>query len=362
MAFSPKQPFNDLPPLPPKTEIESKEVLKKAVSATRSLAELKGATSDIPNPTILINSLTLKEAKSSSEIENIFTTNDELYKAFTVSSSNIDPQTKEVLNYREALWSGYNKLKKTQLLTTNLFIEVVQKIRQNTAGIRTTPGTVIKNVSNDEVIYTPPEGESLLRTKLKELEEYINLPADDADPLIKMSLIHYQFESIHPFYDGNGRTGRIIIILYLVHQNLLSLPILYLSEYIIDKKSDYYKLLQKVTRKGEWTEWILFMLDAIEVTSKATKSRIEKIHNLMSETFILAKENLPSRIYSKELIELLFEQPYCKVSFLVNRGIAKRQTAAEYLKELEKIGILSSKKVGKEVLYLNLSFYKLLSE
>lgn len=362
MRFNPQIPNNNLKLLPPAVDIETKVILKKCISVSRNLAELKGATNEIPNPSILINSLILKEAKSSSEIENIITTNDDLYKAFTSSATNINASTKEVLNYREALWTGFNKLKSTRLLTTNTFIEVVQILKQNTASIRTMPGTVIKKASTDEIIYTPPEGEALIRSMLGDLESFININDNGLDPLIKLALIHYQFESIHPFYDGNGRTGRILSILYLVQQSLLDLPILYLSDYIIETKSDYYRLLQVITREKVWENWILYMLDAMEVTSSRTRLKIYDINRLLNETIKYAKKKLPSRVYTKELIETLFEQPYCKISILVNKGIAKRQTAAEYLKECEKIGILSWKKAGKESLYLNKRLLNLLSE
>ena len=219
--FNPQIPNNNLKLLPPAVDIETKVILKKCISVSRNLAELKGATNEIPNPSILINSLILKEAKSSSEIENIITTNDDLYKAFTSSATNINASTKEVLNYREALWTGFNKLKSPRLLTTNTFIEVVQILKQNTASIRTMPGTVIKNASTDEIIYTPPEGEALIRSMLGDLENFININDNGLDPLIKLALIHYQFESIHPFYDGNGRTGRILSILYLVRRKVI---------------------------------------------------------------------------------------------------------------------------------------------
>ncbi|MFC2116705.1 Fic family protein, partial [Bacteroidota bacterium] len=296
------------------------------------------------------------------EIENIITTNDELYRAFSSSSTRIDAHTKEVLNYREALWAGFNKLKFSGLLTTNAFIEIVQKLKQNSSGIRTMSGTVIKNAVTDEIIYTPPVGESIIRSLLGKLEKFINNDDDGFDPLIKLALIHYQFEAIHPFYDGNGRTGRIISILYLVQQKLIELPILYLSEYIIENKDQYYRLLQQISRDGKWENWIMYILDALELTSSSTRSKIFDINQLLHETLDFAKNKLPSRVYSKELIETLFEQPYCKVRILVDRGIAKRQTAAEYLKECEKSGILSSEKLGKEILYLNTNLLRILSE
>lgn len=360
MKFDPHEPCNDLPLLPPETEIETKAVLKKTISAGRALAELKGLGETIPKQSILVNSLILQEAKASSEIENIITTNDALFRAFSAKTSRVDPATKEVLRYREALWKGFHDIRERPLMTTNLFIEIVQTIRGNRAGIRNTPGTKIANAVTGEVIFTPPEGEAIIRNKLKNLEDYIH-EEGEVDPLTKLAIIHYQFESIHPFTDGNGRTGRIVNILYLVLLELLDLPVLYLSKYIIEKKNDYYRLIRRVTEYGEWEPWILYMLDAVEKTALITKEKIIQIRDLMNETLVFAKQKLPPRVYSKELIELLFHQPYAKGQFLVDAGIAKRKTAASYLKELEKIGMLKQYKMGKENLFLNVKLYELLS-
>jgi Fic family protein len=358
-TFNRNKPWNDLPILPPREQLETRAVLKKAVTAGRSLAELKGLGRTVPNQALLVDSLVLQEAKASSEIENIITTNDALFKAFTVKSSNVDPATKEVLRYQQTLWEGFNSLKKRPFLSTNLYIRIVQKIKQNQAGIRNTPGTAIVNDTTGDVLYTPPEGESVIRDKLGNLENFIHAD-DDIDPLIKMAVIHYQFEAIHPFSDGNGRTGRIINILYLVIKDLLDLPVLYHSKYIIEKKSDYYRLLRDVTEHARWEPWILYMLDAVEKTASFTGERIVKIRDLMEETLQFARRKLPSRVYSKELVELLFHQPYTKGQFLVDAGIAERKTAAEYLKKLAETGILEMQKVGKENLYLNSKLYELL--
>jgi len=361
MGFDPRKPYNELPALPPDADVETKTILKKAISAGRTLAELKGLGESIPNQSMLINTLVLQEAKDSSEIENIITTNDALFKAFTASTTRVDPATKEVLRYREALWEGFNALQKRPGLTTNLFIRTVQIIKQNNSGIRNVRGTVIGNPRTGEVIFTPPEGESVIRGKLKDLETFIH--AEDAlDPLIKLALIHYQFEAIHPFFDGNGRAGRIVNILYLVMKGLLDLPVLYLSKYVIDRKAEYYHLLRQVTEKGAWEPWILYILDATETTADFTRRRILDVRALMEETLTLAKQKLPPRVYSKELIEILFRQPYTKGQFLVEAGIAERKTASGYLKELENIGILRSHKVGRENLYLNMKLYELLSQ
>ena len=361
MTFDPLKPYNELPLLPPKENIETDAVLRKTVTAGRALAELKGIGETIPDQAMLVNTIVLQEAQSSSEIENIITTTDALFKALTAKTAQIDVATKEVLRYREALSDGFKTLKKRPLLTTNLFIKLYQIIKENQAGIRNTPGTQIKNMTTGEVLYTPPEGERIIREKLKNLEDYIH--ADDTiDPLIKLAVIHYQFEAIHPFSDGNGRTGRILNILFLVQKDLLDFPVLYLSKYIIENKNDYYILLRDVTKKNAWEPWILFMLEAVKQTATHTRKKIVAIRELLEKTLKVAKERLPSRVYSKELIELLFHQPYIKGQILVHAGIAERQTAAEYLKELEKIGILKSHKMGKENLYLNVKLYGLLSK
>lgn len=361
MKFNRNKPYNQLPLLPPKTDIETPSVLKKAITAGRALAELKGVGETIPNQAMLINTIVLREAQSSSEIENIVTTTDALFKAFTAKSNNIDSATKEVLRYREALWEGFNTLKKRPILSTNVFIKIFQTIKENRAGIRNVPGTKIANTATGEVMYTPPEGESIIRDKLKNMEDYIH-SEDALDPLIKMAVIHYQFEAIHPFFDGNGRAGRIVNILFLVYKDLLAIPVLYLSKYIIENKNDYYRLLRDVTEKDKWEPWILFMLEAVEQTSAYTRDKIISIRSLLEKTLEEAKKKLPERVYSKELIELLFHQPYTKGQGLVEAKIAERKTAAEYLKELEKAGILKSKRIGKENLYLNVKLFNLLSK
>ena len=267
--FNRDKPYNDLPLLPPNVELENSKILKAAIDANKALAELKGIAKTIPNQAILINTLPLQEAKSSSEIENVLTTNDQLFEALASKSKDTDAQTKEVLRYKEALWEGYNRLKKNNLLTTNLFISIFQKIKKTTAEIRNTPGTKI-STSRGEVIYTPPLGEKIIRDKISNLEKFIHNYGDGIDPLIKLAVIHYQFEAIHPFTDGNGRTGRIINILYLLQQELLDLPVIYLSRYIIENKNDYYLFLRLVTEKNEWIFWILYVLNGISVKAKST--------------------------------------------------------------------------------------------
>lgn len=356
--YNPNEPYNDLPLLPPKMELETKKVLKQSIAATRVLAELKGRANEIPNQSMLINAITLQEAKDSSEIENIVTTDDNLYQAFSANTNTTDAQTKEVLRYRQALWEGYNNLD-MRPLSTNTFISIVQTIKENNAGIRKTTGTRI--TGNNKTIYTPPEREKVIRDLLKNLEDFIH-SENGIDDLVRLAVMHHQFEAIHPFPDGNGRTGRVLNILYLVEKGLLDAPILYLSKYIIENKNQYYTKLRAVTEKEDWEGWILYMLKGIEETAKYTLEKINAINTLMDETIAIAKEKLPSRVYSKELVELLFEQPYCKVKFLVDKGIAKRQTAAEYLQELEKIGILKSQKVGVENLFLNVNLFEILKD
>jgi len=358
MSFRREVPYNDLPDLPPKTDLETVPILKAAIRANKAIAELKISGHLIPNQAVLIQALGLSEAKLSSEIENIVTTNDELYRAFADGDINIDPQTKEVLFYKDALWYGFKALtQKKRLLTTPLFVELAQILRNSTQGIRDVPGTKLVN-SMGEVKYMPPEGKEVIQKKLANLEEFIY--ANDAiDPLIKMAIIHYQFEGIHPFSDGNGRTGRILNILFLVEKKLLEIPLLYLSRYIISNKTAYYNGLQQVTEANAWEYWILYMLEGIEQTAIATRERILIIHRLIQETAEKVHSQLP-RIYSKDLIEVMFRSPYCKIKFLEDGGIAKRQTASSYLKELEKIGVLRGLKMGRDIYYVNDTFLKAL--
>jgi len=355
MSFDRLKPYNDLPQLPPRCELETKAVLKQSINAHKALGMLKGYAQILPNQALLINGIVLQEARLSSEIENIVTTNDELYQGAS-DDTNTTPHTKEVLHYREALWQGFNSLLKRPL-SINTFIEIFQIIKQTDAGIRKTTGTKISN--GNETLYTPPEGENIIREKLANIEEFIHAE-DDLDLLVKMAIIHYQFEAIHPFTDGNGRTGRIINILYLIEKGLLDVPVLYLSHYIIQHKNQYYENLRKVTEEDDWENWILYMLRAIEVTAKQTQEKIIAIQELMEKTQEIAKEKA-GKAYSKELVELIFEHPYCKVKFLQERGLAKRQTGAEYLKTFESLSLLQSQKVGREIYYINDALIQILS-
>ncbi len=357
--MDPSKPYNDLPFIPPKKSLETPKVLKKAIAANRELAELKGAGPLIPNQSVLIQTLGLQEAKLSSEIENIVTTNDELYRAYADSAMKTDPHTKEVLRYEEALWYGYEAVvKKNRLCSTALFEEISGIIIEKNAGIRKLPGTQLKNPFG-EVIYTPPEGEAVLRDKLDNLVRFI-YEDKGLDPLVKLALIHYQFEAIHPFYDGNGRTGRILNILYLLHEKLLDLPILYLSKYIIENKNDYYVNLRNVTFNADWETWIIYMLDCVEKMSRMTRKKILAIVELFTKTVVLLKKEA-SKIYSKDLVEVLFKHPYCKIRFLEEIGI-HRETASKYLQQISKIGLLTCFQKGREKYFVNVPFLDLLAK
>ncbi|MFK5936775.1 MAG: Fic family protein [Sulfurimonas sp.] len=346
------------PSLPLTQDVESKTVLKQIVKANRALAELKGAARSIPNQSILINALSLQEAKDSSEIENVVTTHDELYRA-SVSSENVSKEAKEVQRYREALYLGFDLIKEQQLLLKRHIVEIQKKLEDNDAGIRTQSGTVLKD-NQGNTVYMPPQNHQDIQDLMDNLEQYINDNGlDDFDPLVKMAIIHYQFESIHPFYDGNGRTGRIINILYLILNELLEVPVLYLSSYIIEFKDEYYSLLNRVRTEGAWEEWIMYMLKGIEQTSLQSIKLIEEIMKLMYETKNILRENF-SKFYSKDLLEILFKHPYTKISFLIDELGVTRKTATNYLKELEAFGLLDSVKVGREIYFINTKLFKLL--
>jgi Fic family protein len=360
-TFRPDAPYNGLPPVPPEMGLETVPVLKALTSAARSLAELKGLTPTLPNPAILLNTIALLEAKASSEIENLFTTNDELYRGFSDAEAIGSPETKEVLNYNRALWQGARALRDRPVFSTNLFVEIVQTIKGNRAGIRSQPGTTIQNGATGEVVYTPPEGQQVIREKLKNLEHFCNSSDDGLDPLVKLAVLHYQFEAIHPFYDGNGRAGRIVLILFLLHTGLLDQPVLYLSRYIISRKAEYYRLLRGVTERGEWEPWVLYMLEAVATTSQETANRIQAICELLGELLESGRRRLSKSTFSKELIELLFVRPYCRIRFVEEAGIAKRVTASRYLHELAEKGFVTERKSGNEILFINHRLLDLLS-
>ena len=359
MSFDPDQPYNDLPLLPPKRELETKAVLKKCVAANRALAELKGAGDLIPNQAVLINAIPLQEAKLSSEIENIVTTQDALFQAALDESRVTDPATKEVLRYRSALSRGFDSVR-SEPFRLRLLEELCGVLQNVKVKFRAADGVYIGNPAAKTITYTPPVGPAVMRAKLKNLEEFI-LGEDDLDPLVRMAVVHYQFEAIHPFLNGNGRTGRILNILLLIHAGLLRIPVLYLSRHLIQHKAEYYRLLRGVTERGEWEPWLIFLLTGVEETAAWTTGRILAIRDLFAETLALCRAKLPAKVYSKELVEMVFTQPYCKIQFLVEGGIAQRQTASEYLQELEKLGVLHGEKRGREVLYKNPALLKVLA-
>jgi Fic family protein len=347
--------------LPLKIDLETKAVLKKVISANKALATLNGVAKIIPNQAILINSLVLQEAKDSSEIENIITTHDEIFKS-SVDETAMSQSAKEVQNYRQALLKGYELVKEHKLLITRHIIDIQQELEQNNAGIRKQSGTLLKNPLTGEVKHIPPQNYSDIVNLLSNLENYINNDElEDYDPLIKMAIIHFQFESIHPFYDGNGRTGRIINILYLVLKELLNLPILYLSRYIIKHKNDYYRLLQEVQINNDWKSFVMYMLDSVEQTSLETIKLVEAIQSLMDKTKSKIETELP-KVYSKDLLEIIFSYPYTKIEFLVNKLGIHRDTASKHLKELEKIGILKSIKLGKTKFFVNVELFDMLKK
>ena len=347
----------ELTNLPLTHQIETQKVLKKAISANRALANLNGVARIIPNSTILINSLVLQEAKDSSEIENIITTHDELYRA-NLDMESVTNEAKEVQNYKEALLRGFSLVSDTKLLLKKHIIEIQEILEQNDAGIRKQAGTNLKNAQTGEVIYTPPQDYETIQELLTNLEIYINEP-NDIDSLINMAIIHHQFESIHPFYDGNGRTGRIINILYLILKDLLDIPVLYLSRYIITHKADYYRLLQEVRTEDKWEEWILYILEAVEQTSLETIELINRISDLIIKIQDKISRELP-KIYSKDLVEILFMHPYTKIDFLVDRLNITRKTASKYLNELENIGILENIQIKNSKFFINIELFNLL--
>lgn len=340
--------------------LKTNKILEQLTVSSRALAELKGYANTIPNMHILINAVTINEAKDSSAIENIVTTHDDIYKVLTESGFK-EENAKEVVDYRNAIWAGYEQIKKDGFINTNTIVKMQGIIEHNNAGIRKLPGTELKNSLTGETIYTPPQDEEEIRDYLRNLEEFINNNEDGIDPLIKVCLIHYQFESIHPFYDGNGRTGRILNILYLVLNNLIDSPILYLSKYINKTKQEYYKLFNEVRNNNNFEDWILYILKGIEITSKETITLIEKIQNEMKNYKEEFRSKLP-KIYSKELLESLFYEVYTKIAYIEKACGVTRLTATSYLNQLEKIGLLESEKIGREKIYKNLRLIKLLSD
>lgn len=353
------KPWNQLPLLPPTAELETKAVLKQCITARAALAELKQAAELIPNQNMLINTLPLLEAKDSSEIENIVTTADQLFQYAQGGDNLANAATKEALRYRTALYLGYQSLAARPLCTATA-VEVCRTIKAADLDIRRTPGTQLMNDRTGEVIYTPPEGEACLRDLLANWERFLHNQTE-LDPLVRMAVGHYQFEAIHPFADGNGRTGRVLNILYLIQAELLTLPILYLSRHIIAHKAEYYRLLLDTTRTGNLEPWVIFMLQAVEETAKWTTAKIAAIRTLAEHTTTHVRERLP-KIYTRELVDVIFEQPYCRIGNLVEKNIAQRQSASRYLKELTAIGVLREVQAGKEKLFIHPKLMQLLAD
>ncbi len=349
-----------LPLFPFDLDLESKAIMKKTATTRSALGEMKGAALSIPNESILISTLSLQEAKDSSAIENIITTHDELFQSDFMTQNFKSLASKEVHNYAEALRWGFRIVKQQGFLSNNFILEIQAAIEENRAGFRKVPGTELKNEQTGETVYTPPQAYNEIVDYMSNLEQFVNVnELCDWDPLVKMAVIHHQFESIHPFYDGNGRTGRIINILYLVKEGLLDLPILYLSRYINQNKADYYRLLQKVRGENAWEEWVLYILDGVEQTSLQTIKIIEGIKNLMKSHKERIRTELP-KIYSQDLLNNLFRHPYTKIDFLMEETGVSRKTAAKYLDELDKIGIVTKKKIWKDNYYINTALFNLL--
>jgi Fic family protein len=346
--------------LPLNKDVETKTVLKKLASAHAALAELKGIASNIPNQSILINTLGMQEAKDSSAIENIITTHDDLYKSELNFDSFLTSNAKEVQNYVTAIKKGFELVSQNGFITNNIIIKIQKELDGNNAGFRRLPGTELKNAETGEVVYTPPQDYKEVNRLMSNLEEFINSQDKyELDPLIKMAIIHYQFESIHPFYDGNGRTGRIINILYLIIEKLQNLPILYLSSYIIKNKPDYYRLLQEVRETDSWEEWLLFIITGVEQTARETIELIKSISKLMMNYKHKIRENY--KFYSQDLLNNLFKHPYTKIEFLVNDLNVSRITAANYLNKLADDGLLTKKKLGVGNYYINEPLFNILT-
>ncbi|GAA3708535.1 Fic family protein [Zhihengliuella alba] len=349
--------YNDLPPLPPPVDVETKPVLKLAIEARASLAALSQATGSMTNPQVLLNAIPLLEAQASSEVENIVTTADALFRHADDEPS-ADPATREALNYRTALMEGVDMVKSRGVITSNTAREVCSRIKQHTMDLRSSDGTFIGNPATRKAVYTPPSGRAVIDKKLGEWEKFAN-SGEGLDPLIRMALAHYQFEAIHPFDDGNGRTGRILNVLMLMSDGLLSQPVLYLSKYIIARKNDYYDALLAVTAEGAWVPWVEYMLDAVRMTSGSTLSKIERISDLQTALKNRIGTSIPGAHMA--LIDVLFEQPYCRISNVMDRCHVSRPTATKWLRSLVDDGVLIDMQVGREKLFINWQFMELLT-
>lgn len=351
----------NVPLLPLDFDLETKAIIKKTSAARSALAEMKGVAASIPNESILVSTLSLQEAKDSSAIENIITTHDELYQSDFQAKQFKNLAAKEVYNYAQALQAGFKTVKKEGFISNNHILQIQAAIEENSAGFRKLPGTALKNEQTGEVVYEPPQHPEKIQELMNNLEKFMNdTTLCDWDPLVKMAIIHHQFESIHPFYDGNGRTGRIINILYLVKEGLLNIPILYLSRYINQNKTDYYKLLQKVRGQNAWEEWTLFILEGIEQTSHQTIQIIQGIRELMLKHKQKIRSALP-RVYSQDLLNNIFRHPYTKIDFVMNELDVSRITATRYLDKLTAIDILHKVKIWKDNYYINRELFDLLA-
>ncbi|MBE9516946.1 MAG: Fic family protein [Bacteroidetes bacterium] len=366
MTFERTSPFNQLPLLPPEDgKIYDREVLLLLAKAHRSLGKLDGISRKLPNPLMLVNTISLQEAKSSSEIENIFTTDDELYKAISTTDTLISPAAKEVLRYRESLWTGIDQIKKDESIHLDAIIQIYQNIKQTQTGIRSEHSNVRiikggKSSTSGEVVYTPPKGDAILKELLNNLLTFLNEDEKyNLDPLLKMAIGHYQFEAIHPFPDGNGRTGRILNTLVLMNKGLLGHPILYLSKYIINNKDSYYHYINGVSSRGDWKKWLLYMLTAVDETANYTVLKIEEITQQFEATRIHIEKNIPKLDFS--VIEAIFTQPYIKAIHLVSEKIKSRNTARKYLDQLCNIQVLELKHIGNENVYINNDLVRILA-
>jgi len=346
--YQPDRAFDSLPKLPPRADVESKVILRSCLSARAEVGRLKEARRLLPNPSMLINTVPVLEAQASSEIENVMTTADRLFQFIESQDAGADSATKEAARYQTALKRGFESVA-AKPLTTATAIDVCTALLGHAVHVRRLPGTALRNTATGAIVYTPPAGQALLRNLLGNWERYLH-DQSRVDPLIRMAVGHYQFEAIHPFADGNGRTGRILNLLFLVEQQLLDLPILYLSKAIVGTKADYYRLLNDVTSSEAWEPWVVYMLNAVAQTAEWTTAKIHAIRDLLDETTAYVRRAAP-KLYTRELVELIFAQPYARIGNVVAAGIAKRQTASEYLKELRDIGVLEEHKVGRDKLF-----------
>ena len=357
MTWTPELPYNDLPPVPPRADLESPVVLKAVIEARAVLAALDQAASRMTNPGVLINTIPLLEAQASSEIENIVTTTDELFRHAADEAASTTAATKETLRYRTALLAGIQSIRQRPISVTTA-VEICSQIHHRAMGIRDLPGMIIANPVTKRAIYTPPEGEAVIRSMMSNWTEFIHT-ARSLDPLVRMAVAHYQFEAVHPFADGNGRTGRVLNILLLVDAGLLRQPILYLSRGIIERKDEYYRLLLDVTRSGAWEQWLIFMIEVVRDTAAATLSKIDAVDALQGSAREIARDT--SAGANSDLLEVLFEQPYCRISNVVERCGVTRQTAAKWLGELAERGVIRDLKIGRERLFINEKFLLVLT-